>query len=700
MWRKRAGWRITGGGDTDTVPTIEEEEEVEEEEQVQEEEESDSDEDEEEEEEEENGVARDPGAVAKEIVVEMQRNGRKDMDASSISNFLGYWEHLVNAEKRAEKQMAELKTELEDSEKEMFRMRIQVQDLQRESIAKTGGMERLQAELSAAYKESEFVRRKLKRLEEELANFKQKNSDLTEELSKKAEIENENDYWKVMELENEAKELTRRVKELEALLSTTRAERDDLKKRVDELLTESEEERKLAQEALDEAMAEKIAMQEKYEREFEKLRSANIDREQKMLDDFEWKLREVEQACKKRLDDKEQTSKQQVREVEGKLTVAEGKLAQLPHLKQCEQELNHLRERSIETQRSLRTATRQLEQLQDSDKQQHEEIQQLKQLLEKEKSHLTTVQSIHYRELAEKDRKLQFKLDQQKTEINSEWEDKMRRETQRIKTESDRHHRTEKLQALDEAKSQHQQKLKELESSWEKKHIACVKEGESSFSVKNVYSLFMFMVRKKVREEADRRIQQCELNAQHQVGASRTTIELVKEQMQRESQQQLQQLSEHHRRQLEEQWEQLVQERDDAIAMIEQKHRSSMEKLRNELDSIYKGKNSRETELMDTLSHMRQELSGKTTQIGSLETNVEELQGNLEVLNCEVNNKAQQISKVMKEGEEVLSSSESSPMRTTMTVLLLPFLTWLVFNSYPFTLFSFLLALALLLIIC
>ncbi|XP_039282770.1 myosin-11 isoform X4 [Nilaparvata lugens] len=630
-------------------------------------------------------------------------------------------EHLVNAEKRAEKQMADLKSELDDSEKEMFRMRVQVQDLQRESIAKTGGMERLQAELSAAYKDSEFVRRKLKRLEEELASFKQKNSDLTEELRQKAEIENENDYWKVMELENEGKELTRRVKELEALLSATRAERDELKKKVDELLAESEEERKVAQEALDEAMVEKLAMQEKYEREFEKLRSANIDREQKMLDDFEWKLREVEQACKKRLDDKEQTSKQLVREVEGKLTVAEGKLAQLPHLKQCEQELNHLRERSIEQQRTLRTATRQLEQLQDSDKQQHEEIQQLKQLLEKEKSHLTTVQSIHYRELAEKDRKHQFKLDQQKTEINTEWEDKMRRETQRIKTESDRNHRTEKLQALDEAKSQHQHKLRELETSWEKKHTACVKEIDSlktKLSEKEDYYIQefetiqtkadrdIFELRRKldkidlsyqeqiekiqqkhekelveVREDADRRIQQCELNAQHQIGASRTTIELVKEQMHRESQEKLQQLSEHHRRQLEEQWEQLVQERDDAIAMIEQKHRTSMEKLRNELDSIYKGRDSRETEelclqnsfanaeindsiwnslwsrLLDTLNNMRQELSGKTTHIGSLESNVEELQENLEVLNCEVNNKAQQITKVMKEGEETTGAT-------------------------------------------
>lgn len=61
-------------------------------------------------------------------------------------------------------------------------------------------------------------------------------------------------------------------------------------------------------------------------------------------------------------------------------------------MKQCEQELNQLREKSIEQTRSLRSANRQVEQIQAQEKLLNDEIQQLKTQLEKEKSHLTTIQ--------------------------------------------------------------------------------------------------------------------------------------------------------------------------------------------------------------------------------------------------------------------------------------------------------------------
>ncbi|XP_075222165.1 uncharacterized protein LOC142324914 isoform X9 [Lycorma delicatula] len=545
-------------------------------------------------------------------------------------------ENLVNIESKADRQISDLQTELKQSEKEINNLKIQVGDLQREVIVKSSGMDRLQAELTAAYKESECVRKKLKRLEEDLDCFKQKNSDLTDELNRKTESESENDYWKVIELENEVKEQTQRIKDLENQLSVIRQERDKLAQSVAELTEEREEERKIVQEALDEAMAEKTAVQEKFEREFERLRTENSDREQKMLDDFEWKLREVESACKKRLDDKEQSSQQHIREIEGKLNIAEGKLAQLPHLKQCEQELQQLREKSIEQTRALRTATRQAEQHQNVEKLLQDEIQHLKTLLEKEKAHLATVQSIHNREVSEKDRKLQFKLEQQKNELNSEWEDKLKRDTQKIKTDLERIFRNEKQLALEEAKQQHEHKLRQLKSTWEKKHEDGVKEidnlkhklseKEDEFkkeletaqtsSDRDIFELrrkldkidisYQEKIEKmqekhdkeieRITEEAERKLQQCELNWQQQVGSSRTTIELVKEQMQREAQEQLQALSEHHRRQLEEQWDQLIQERDETISLMEQKHRASMEKLRGELDAIYKSRNSRETE--------------------------------------------------------------------------------------------------------
>lgn len=81
--------------------------------------------------------------------------------------------------------------------------------------------------------------------------------------------------------------------------------------------------------ALDEALTEKIAIQTRFERDFERLRTVNTDREQQLLDDFEWKLREVEQACKRRLEDKEKSAKQRIKDAEDKLKAAENDLAQV-----------------------------------------------------------------------------------------------------------------------------------------------------------------------------------------------------------------------------------------------------------------------------------------------------------------------------------------------------------------------------------
>lgn len=81
--------------------------------------------------------------------------------------------------------------------------------------------------------------------------------------------------------------------------------------------------------ALDEALTEKIAIQTRFERDFERLRTVNTDREQQLLDDFEWKLREVEQACKRRLEDKEKSAKQRIKDAEDKLKAAETDLAQV-----------------------------------------------------------------------------------------------------------------------------------------------------------------------------------------------------------------------------------------------------------------------------------------------------------------------------------------------------------------------------------
>ena len=59
----------------------------------------------------------------------------------------------------------------------------------------------------------------------------------------------------------------------------------------------------------------------------------NTDREQQLLDDFEWKLREVEQSCKRRLDEKDKALEEHLKEgrkeLELKLKLAEQQLLEV-----------------------------------------------------------------------------------------------------------------------------------------------------------------------------------------------------------------------------------------------------------------------------------------------------------------------------------------------------------------------------------
>lgn len=66
------------------------------------------------------------------------------------------------------------------------------------------------------------------------------------------------------------------------------------------------------QQALDETLKEKQKMQSCFNQEYEKLRTLNSEREQQLLNDFEWKLREVEMNCKRRIEEKKTNNEEKI----------------------------------------------------------------------------------------------------------------------------------------------------------------------------------------------------------------------------------------------------------------------------------------------------------------------------------------------------------------------------------------------------
>lgn len=78
--------------------------------------------------------------------------------------------------------------------------------------------------------------------------------------------------------------------------------------------------------ALDETLKQKQRLQAQFEEEYEKLRTVHSDREQQLLDDFEWKLREVELTCKRKLEDKDKSNEEKIKQIRERL---ESEIAQL-----------------------------------------------------------------------------------------------------------------------------------------------------------------------------------------------------------------------------------------------------------------------------------------------------------------------------------------------------------------------------------
>jgi len=182
-------------------------------------------------------------------------------------------------------------------------------------------------------------------------------------------------------------------------------------------------ERTIVQEALDDALGERDELIE---------RAAQLEeREAQLLADLEWKLREVEQANKKRIEEKDRT----VKELLGRVAQRDEELVK------SKAETEQLRALNIEQQRTLRVNTRDHEQLQVNEKVLKEEVSRLRMLV------------------TEKDRESKTKLEQQREQLACEWEAKLREELLRLRNELQQTHDEERVKTLASQRREYEEQL-------------------------------------------------------------------------------------------------------------------------------------------------------------------------------------------------------------------------------------------------
>ncbi|CAH1400689.1 unnamed protein product [Nezara viridula] len=518
----------------------------------------------------------------------------------------------------------ELKDDKNPLKIDIAEMQNRIADLQRDISLKASNIDRLQVELDAACNESEMVRKRFKRLEADLDLYKETNRQLEERINVSATKVVEKEVKNSKKLE----EAERRIKELEAELAQVKSELSSLQSSYKKLEADRDMEVQIIQKALEKALTDQEEMESKYEKEFENLRTLNSSREVQMLEDFEWKLREVQKACKKKMQDLETVTDKKSSELAEKLATAQANLEQISHLKLCEIELNQLKQTSSEQRKNLRLTNRKLEELQVSEKILQEEVHTLRASLDKEKNHVATLQALHREELIDKDRRAKLKLEIQINQLATEWEERLRRENFKVKTDTERTLREEKNTAVELVKKMKDQEITQLKQTWEKKSQDLKKEIENYkkkisemedlkkidfdkiqtnadreiFDLRRKMDKLDMSYQEKIekiqeqhekemaalKEECDRRVQQSEANLQLQVGNSRTTIELVKQQLQNETQLKLEHLEREYENKLQQQWERLNHEKEEALEKMEQSQKQSLELLYMEIEKMKK----------------------------------------------------------------------------------------------------------------
>ncbi|XP_048517688.1 protein FAM184A isoform X3 [Dendroctonus ponderosae] len=624
-------------------------------------------------------------------------------DCSTISNFFGYWKNLINQEAKFQSQLNDLTKELSVRDAEATKLRFQMDELQRDVFAKSAGMDRLQTELNSANKESEIIRQKIRHLENELENYRKRNADLAQE------IENKSDSYgnyeaetqsKISELEGVIKNLRIRIETLEDQINELKEEKQQLEAKHAELQSERDEERKRLAETLETTTKQKEEIEKKWKTDFEKLRTVNIVKEQDLLDDFEWKLREVQQMCKKKLDEKEKLIEERLqgayKEAEQRMEEAQKMLGQVEALKSYETEVKQLRNQTSEQEKALQQMRDQQAQMMQAESNLKNETRRLLNLIEIEKENLQHIQRIHRQELLDKERKLKDTLNQKRTEIAMYWEEKLLTECGRLKDEMEQIHNEEKYIAMEAVRKEKEAEFQKRQTQWESKMRECLKEIDSLKKALDEKDDYYHEELITVRSNTDRDIMELrrlmnkidmthhdnyeklalqheeeleKLNAEHEqelkdieehwrrnMSDVSSNLEKAKEQLEKEGQQKMESLVEQHRGELDSQWENLIHQKSEAIKLVEDEYVLKYKTLEEQFYAQQKSHGSREIELLKAIDALKNEIQSKDSTLDDLQNNVETLEGGVQVLNQEIAQQNSDLAKVKTEAEQKVRS--------------------------------------------
>ncbi|KPU79808.1 uncharacterized protein Dana_GF18071, isoform B [Drosophila ananassae] len=503
--------------------------------------------------------------------------------------------------KELKQQKARFSSQLDEAHKNVHQleakvgdMQAKIQKLEQELSLKQWNVERLQSELSAAHKDDEYVRKKLKLLEDEKVHLRHKYSEDQDDLQRKYD-----------ELEAQYNELTEKYKQTQALASSlqtqlacAQVDAEEWRQQVDRIKAELEDQIRILKNALENSEAERKICENKWQEEFEMLRTHNREREESLMTDCEWQLRQMQRQCKDKVDKSNYERKQAAAKAEELEQELQSRRKESEHLRVCQAQVNSLRGVVSEQEQSIQTLMDRIENLKGDLESANENLE----------AQIEAVHKIKYQcdnAIYDKERQMIYKIDEVRNEAAAFWENKLYTEMTRLTNELESVYVDERRDALDKLQNEHIEELRALTNRYtanEEELRAEIEELHENLELKkqdfldlrersdNALLQTRMHLDRADREyqnamcrEEDRRVdleeklkKEFEAEKAEMEEKFRERLGQVKEEFAKELQLSTQDMVDTHRKELDSQKAKLQAEKDEALQELVERHRAKM----------------------------------------------------------------------------------------------------------------------------
>ncbi|XP_053675626.1 trichohyalin [Anopheles nili] len=518
---------------------------------------------------------------------------------------------LVNQESRYSAKFEEAEKRVKDANVKVYELQQKLDAVERDALLKEYNVERLQAELVAALKECDGIRARLTTQQAEMETIRLKASDREDELNLKyqnLEIEH-------MEQTEKLAEVRKLAYDLNSQLIDAKSEVDRLKEERQKLLDERTEEQKIMREALEESVRERAQVEAKWKQSFEQLRDVNNAREEDLMKDCEFTIRNMQKTCKEKMETVEKERKQALEQVCRLEELARKRTDEVHHLKSYEAEVEQLRGLTYDQKEALTSMTKKAEGLK-------AELETAYNKLEEE---MVKVQQIKNRceyQLCEKEREALNRIEIARGEIAMQWEDRLLHEMNRLKVELEQTHMEERTSAIEKIRRETLAETEALSKRFNEREKQLKEEIESlrtkleqqKMSMSNAQTdadqklLQSRMYVERAEREHERKLakelsekdeiiehlkQQFE-SEKHDLEQHFTErIQQVQEEFAREISDATEQMKSAQKKELEKQWKTLVAEKEKALQLMDSRNKNRLEDAENKVREL-------------TTSHQRQ----------------------------------------------------------------------------------------------